>query len=991
MNNGKRLLVSTSPVMKEPSILSFRAAKAGSNVNLFKTSNYSGSTVSSTYHPASAYSVYINDVLTDQTFTSLTFAAGDVVTISRSNGGKFPAVCFALSNCVSEILAPLPPFTEVPLLGGHQPCTTLHGLFANCTNLTSLREDLFLNNPQILSLPGFCHKCTGLTSIPENIFSYTPNITTIQSNGWFGGCTGLTEIPENLFAPLTKLETILYGQSTTTYSHGMMFTSSTYYGLFHGCTGLTKIPDNLFAHNTKLKTAQGMFAECTGLTEIPVNLFANNTELTDISGAFFGCTGVTNGSEAKKLLLPLTKLTRVDNLFRYVPIPSLTEDFFTNNTQLTHVDCCLSATGISSIPENLLSKLTNLVSVYGLFYTNSSIQSIPENLFANNTSITNFDSCFCSCKGITEIPANLFAKNTIATSFGSLIRGCFGGCTSLTSIPENLFANNTKAVDFSDCFNGCVGLTAIPDNLFSNNTSASNFDRCFGGCTGLTSIPANLFANTAATSFGRLSSGCFEGCTGLTAIPENLFKGCGSTIVEIGSCFKECTGLTSVPENLFSYCTKLDPEEAFGRSFYGTFYECSGLTSIPENLFNNCPCISTIKLMGSIFRGCTKLQSIPKALLRNCTELIDVEEMFYRCSSLTDVELDIPAEKITSASNMFYGTGSGTKTVTVVKNSTTHTTLAKLSGINIVFFGTRITFNVSDDSALVFIDGVDYTNNVYVQPFGETTTYTVVKYGYISQSYNIPVTDADNMEIPIDTSSMAQTTNKVVFVLTPNDAIITTTINGTITVNDTEVKCSDGDVLAYTVTKSGYRSISESITFDASVSDILTKNITLEQKVVVNVNESYPFSDVNGQLTTLANGTSFAVDESLQGIASITSKYSGSWGGTASGYIKIDTPAGGTTLSISCYVRGTAPSSMSWQDNGSARVYVGDNITTSDDGTGSFLVSETNYTSSPVPTYTMNLSGDRTYYVNFWFKTSITSSIKTNRLVITNLSYSYSY
>ena len=966
MNNGKRLLVSTSPVMKEPSILSFRAAKAGSSINLFKISNYFGSTVSSAYHPASAYSVYINDVLTDQTFTSLTFAAGDVVTISRSNGGKFPAVCFALSNCVSEILAPLPPFTEEYILGGQQSCTTLYGLFANCTNLTSLHEDLFLNNPQILSLPGFCYGCTGLTSIPENIFSYTPDITTIQGNGnynyygWFGGCTGLTEIPENLFAPLTKLETILFGHNTTTHSHGAMYTGSTYYGLFHKCTGLTKIPDNLFAHNTKLKTAQGMFADCTGLTEIPVNLFANNTELTDISGAFFGCTGVTNGSEAKKLLLPLTKLTRVDNLFGCVPIPSLTENFFANNTQLTHVDYCLSTTGISSIPENLLSKLTNLVSVYGLFDTNSNIQSIPENLFANNTSITDFSSCFYSCKGLTEIPANLFI-------------------------------NNTSAIGFGSCFRGCTGLVAIPDNLFVNNTSASTFDRCFEGCTGLTAIPENLFANTSATSFGSLSSGCFGGCTGLTAIPENLFKGCGSTIVEIGACFEGCTGLTSVPENLFSYCTNLDPEEAFGDSYYGTFYECSGLTTIPENLFNNCPCVSTIKHMGALFRECTSLQSIPKALLRNCTGLVDVEEMFYRCSSLTDVDLDIPAENITSASNMFYSTGSGTKTVTVVKNSTTHTTLAKLSGINIVFFGTRITFNVSDDSTLVFIDGVDYTNNVYVQPFGETTTYTVVKYGYISQSYNIPATDADNMEIPIDTSSMAQTTNKVVFVLTPNDAIITTTINGTITVNDTEVKCSDGDVLAYTVTKSGYRSISESITFDASVSDTLTKNITLEQKVVVNVNESYPFSDVNGQLTTLANGTSFAVDESLQGIASITSKYSGSWGGTASGYIKIDTPAGGTTLSISCYVRGTAPSSVSWQDNGSARVYVGDNITTSDDGTGSFLVSETNYTSSPVPTYTMNLSGDRTYYVNFWFKTSITSSIKTNRLVITNLSYSYSY
>ena len=118
----------------------------------------------------------------------------------------------------------------------------------------------------------YCFRgCSQLTSIPENLF--VNNIAVTDFSNCFQNCSGLTSIPENLFVNNTAV---------------------TYFGsCFNGCSSLTSIPANLFANNTAVTSFNGCFRYCSGLTSIPENLFASNTAVTSFQECFRNCSGLT--------------------------------------------------------------------------------------------------------------------------------------------------------------------------------------------------------------------------------------------------------------------------------------------------------------------------------------------------------------------------------------------------------------------------------------------------------------------------------------------------------------------------------------------------------------------------------------------------------------------------------------------------------------------------------------------------------------------------
>ena len=95
----------------------------------------------------------------------------------------------------------------------------------------------------------------------------------------------------------------------------------------------------------------------------------------------------------------------------------------------------------------------------------------------------------------------------------------------------------------------------------------------------------------------------------------------------LGSCFKGCISLTSIPVGLFDNCTKVS-------NFDGCFSGCTSLTSIPEGLFSNCKSASYFR---NCFKGCTSLTSIPEELFANCTAATDFDDCFSGCTSLTSI------------------------------------------------------------------------------------------------------------------------------------------------------------------------------------------------------------------------------------------------------------------------------------------------------------------------------------------------------------------
>ena len=408
------------------------------------TTHPAGSTISHTYTVSRRMTITIKA----NPGTMLDFAGGNV------SSHYFPTYY----NVLKEVNEPL------------FPALNLDEAFYDCKNLTTVCEDLLVNNGHLRTL-----------------------------NSLFGGCTSLTSVPENLFKMNTELEFL-----RCTFEH----------------SGLTSLPAGLFANNRKIHSFNETFYYCRNLTSLPANLFANNTEATDFYGTFNGCESLN--SVPANLFAKNTKAENFyQTFFQCKSLKSVPANLFANNPEAKSFDqtfCYSDLSGPLSNYVNLFAnnkKVTNFHLVFA--YCENLTGNIPANLFANNPEVTTFDGTFHNCAGLTgSIPGNLFANNKKVKSFYGVFRGCAG----LTgSIPGNLFANNTEVEEFQVAFASCIKLSGIPASLFASNTKAKDFRETFKFCSRLTELPGALFANnTEATEF----FGTFNGCSGLTGtIPAN--------------------------------------------------------------------------------------------------------------------------------------------------------------------------------------------------------------------------------------------------------------------------------------------------------------------------------------------------------------------------------------------------------------------------------------------------------------------------------------
>ena len=256
-------------------------------------------------------------------------------------------------------------------------------------------------------------------------------------------------------------------------------------------------------------------------------------------------------------------------------------------------------------------------------------QCLKEIIHIGDCGITSMEGAFANCENLTTIPEGLFDKCTEVTD----LSGAFSGCKNLTSIPEGLFDKCTEVTSFEGTFEDCYNLQTIPEGLFDKCTKVTNFERTFNGCESLTEIPEGLFDNnTKVTNF----AGTFWDCESLTEIPEGLFDKCTEVTtfsvegmgVGYTSCspglFAGCKGLISIPAGLFDACTKVT-------SFGGMFLNCDNLQTIPEGLFDKCTEVTTFK---GAFEDCDNLQTIPERLFDNNTKVTNFAGTFWNCDNL---------------------------------------------------------------------------------------------------------------------------------------------------------------------------------------------------------------------------------------------------------------------------------------------------------------------------------------------------------------------
>ena len=479
--------------------------------------------------------------------------------------------------------------------------------------------------------------------------------------------SALTKVGSKAFA-LTKLTEFILPESSKNITLGD--------SVFNGVTTLKKIHFS--------STVQGLGTSLTGCTSYnDITVHADNKAMyKDPTQAI-----IYNAEKTAFLLI-------YDDLSGKYDVPegitSLDAGVFANQTGLTAISF---PSTLQTIGEGAFQYCVNLKTVTWSD-KGSSLTSIGKNAFKYCAALTAFDvpasvtsigeSAFESCESLATVT---MAKNGVSTftlgkkafrycyalssitlpdALKTLNQYAFENCTSLTTIelPANVsFGTNTYVFQYS-------GLTKIVLPASVTNIPNYTFNNCYDLAevvfpSTLTTIGNNAFTNApikgTPTTVDGVTTYTLTFPEGLTAIGNNAFK--GNTAVTkvvlpnltktVGTAmFQDATALESVvigdglakwSNNMFNGCTSLS------KVYYSSVVD--GETVITEGLVPKAACnTGTIAQVfmntaltsvvipknwtmvgGSMFKGCTLLESVTFADESVCTRIVN--NAFENCGT----------------------------------------------------------------------------------------------------------------------------------------------------------------------------------------------------------------------------------------------------------------------------------------------------------------------------------------------------------------------
>jgi len=298
------------------------------------------------------------------------------------NTSNFP--CLGFPNR-TEVIAVAGDLGAIfPQVGGVYPQSMFFNMFLGCSNLVSVRGDIFKTIYGATSVNMFrgTFQSTKLATIPASLFS---GLTGAPASSCFNGCfsgTKIKEVPATLFhtmsgtpasaafqtmlltTPITTLPVELFSTFSGAPTFGLfqsmcsscfalkslpaglfsMFGGATATGMFYNVfsnSGLESVPDNLFGTFTGNPTSNcfnGMFYNCVNLATVSDKMWdisgMNNTSAATIfDNLFKGCSKMTSSSPT----LAYGNTTKLWEKFTaYTPSPSTKP--FTNCTLMADYD-----------------------------------------------------------------------------------------------------------------------------------------------------------------------------------------------------------------------------------------------------------------------------------------------------------------------------------------------------------------------------------------------------------------------------------------------------------------------------------------------------------------------------------------------------------------------------------------------------------------------------------------------------------------------------
>ncbi|MBQ7689271.1 MAG: BspA family leucine-rich repeat surface protein [Clostridia bacterium] len=533
--------------------------------------------------------------------------------------------------------------------------TDMAQMFSGCSSLTSLDVSSF-DVSKITSMSSMFSRCSSLTRLDLRSFHPAKNTSLYWT---FSSCSGLTELLFDQFDTGSVLDmtgTFSGCRSLTSLDVSSFNTSrvKTMAAMFNSCSALRSIDVSGF-DTSSVSSMGSMFCSCSCLTTVDVSRF-NTANVTDMSGMFYFCTNLQsvnvsgfNTSQVtsmREMFIACYSLTELDvSRFDTSNVTNM-YSMFTYCYLVPELDCSHFNT----------EKVTDMTD---MFFDCRSLQTLDVSSF-NTSNVTNMFGMFAGCYLLESLDVSGFDTSNVV-NMGQM----FHGCSKLSELDVSHF-NTEKTVFMDTMFYNCSGLQLLDlSNFDTRNISDQNLTMLLGGCCLSTII---LGENTKLSSRGSLNS------------PSWTFPYTGYWVKECGDGTKytanqlmtQYDGATmsgtwvweKVP--LDTYAVYNDTEKTLtfvvGRkndsgvlreedetfvsgdafrvilddpnAWFPSWLSCG--ESVTRVVFLDSIAPKSTAMWFHEFRKLTEINGLEKL---NTSSVVDMGQMFYRCSSLTSLDV----------------------------------------------------------------------------------------------------------------------------------------------------------------------------------------------------------------------------------------------------------------------------------------------------------------------------------------------------------------
>ena len=502
---------------------------------------------------------------------------------------------------------------------------------------------------------------TSIDTVPKFNTGYSYNIEDINNNDSTTTRTITSEtLPTSIsFASCTGLLEVYSLDISNLTSFASMFSS---------CENLTTIQGTENWKTTNIKSMNSAFHSCKKLKSLNCTNW-DVSNVTSMGNIFYACDAITDLGDLSNW--NVGKVTNFDFAFRrtgkLLSIGNISNWNVKSSSSFRYMFFQSGLTSIDMSNWVFDEEKTSTINFSGMFGdTKNLVKIMGLERFPMHRANT-LQQTFYNCKALTELNIGNWDVSNITN-----MQQAFGGCTSLTTLDLSNW-NTSKVATLNSCFSGCTSLTKL--NLSGWHIKAlTNTNYAFSSCSKLQEINLSGWDSSSITS----ATDIFSSDTSLNSIVLNK---CSINTINffinvLPTRQENSKGSVNViveKEDLSNIDTTMATSKFWNivnRFIIAKYIFNSEIDTIPTFNFSNYYYIDKINEDNTISREIYHTTSPTKINFNGKTGLLEVQyldmsnisdvlQMFYNCTSLTKVNTDNwKLNKVSNTSNMFRGCSS---------------------------------------------------------------------------------------------------------------------------------------------------------------------------------------------------------------------------------------------------------------------------------------------------------------------------------------------